>query len=144
MLADELLDAALPVRLVLDDFHLAPASETHAFLDGLLEIAPPGFHLVIAARHEPPLDLTRLRLRGAIRELRGDDLLFTKEETQRLVARASLGGGEGAAQYADALWQRRHGWAVGLHLAAITTTDATMAAAVLTRRQRRNSACWTR
>ena len=97
----------------------------------MLEIAPPGFHLVIAARHEPPLDLTRLRLRGAIRELRGDDLLFTAEETQLLVARASLGGGEGAEQYAAALWQRTHGWAVGLHLAAITATDATTAAAVL-------------
>ena len=131
MLADELLDAAVPVRLVIDDFHLVPASETHAFLDGLLEIAPPGFHLVIAARHEPPLDLTRLRLRGAIRELRGDDLLFTAEETQLLVARASLWRGEGAAQYAETLWQRTHGWAVGLHLAAITATDATTAAAVL-------------
>ena len=131
MLADELLDAAMPVRLVIDDFHLVPTSETHAFLDGLLEIAPPGFHLVIAARQEPPLDLTRLRLRGGIHELRGDDLLFTPEETQLLVARTSLGGVEGAAQYAAALWQSTHGWAVGLHLAAITVTDATTAAAVL-------------
>ena len=93
MLADELLDAAVPLRLVIDDFHLVPASETHAFLDGLLEIAPPGFHVVITARQEPPLDLTRLRLRGAIHELRGDDLLFTAEETQQLVARTSLGVG---------------------------------------------------
>jgi LuxR family transcriptional regulator, maltose regulon positive regulatory protein len=131
MLADELLDAAMPVRLVIDDFHLVPASETHAFLDGLLEIAPPGFHLVIAARHEPSLDLTRLRLRGEVRELRGGDLLFTAEETQLLIARSSLGSGEAAAQYADSLWQSTHGWAVGLHLAAITATDATTAAAVL-------------
>jgi LuxR family maltose regulon positive regulatory protein len=109
MLADELLDAAMPLRLVIDDFHLVPASETHAFLDGLLEIAPLGFHLVIAARHEPPLDLTQLRLRGEVRELRGGDLLFTAEETQLLIARASLGSGEADAQYADALWQSTHG-----------------------------------
>jgi LuxR family transcriptional regulator, maltose regulon positive regulatory protein len=128
MLADELLDAAMPQRLVIDDFHLVPASETHAFLDGLLEIAPPGFHVVITARHEPPLDLTRLRLRGAIRELRGDDLLFTAEETKLLVAGASPGGREDAEQYAAALWQRTHGWAVGLHLAAITAPGATAAA----------------
>ena len=132
MLADELLDDALPVRLVIDDFHLVPASETHAFLNGLLEIAPPGFHVVITARQEPPLDLTRLRLRGAIRELRGDDLLFTPEETQQLVARTSLGSEDSAAQFAAALWQSTRGWAVGLHLAAITAKDATTAATVLT------------
>jgi LuxR family transcriptional regulator, maltose regulon positive regulatory protein len=132
MLADELLDAAEPVRLVIDDFHLVPASETHAFIQGLLEIAPPGFHLVIAARREPPLDLTQLRLRGAIRELRGDDLLFTAEETQLLVTRDSLGSGEDAEQFAAALWQRTHGWAVGLHLATITAADAPAAAVLNT------------
>src|SRR5215218_3598514 len=95
LLADELLDAAMPVRLVIDDFHLVPASETHAFLDGLLEIAPPGFHLLIAARHEPSLDLTRLRLRGEVRELRGGDLLFTAEETQLLDARVGSGATPG-------------------------------------------------
>ncbi len=97
LFADELLDAAAPVRLVIDDFHLVPESETHAFLGGLLEIAPPGFRLVITARSEPPLALTRLRLRGAMRELRGNDLLFTAEETRLLVARASPGDADGAS-----------------------------------------------
>ncbi len=132
LFADELLDVAAPVRLIIDDFHLVPESETHAFLGGLLEMAPPGFHLVITARSEPPFPLVRLRLRGAVNELHGTDLLFTEEETRLLVTRASPGGAERRIDRdAAALWQRTRGWAAGLRLAAMTIEDETSAAAAL-------------
>jgi LuxR family transcriptional regulator, maltose regulon positive regulatory protein len=129
LFADELLDTEAPVRLVIDDFHLVPEGETHAFLSGLFEIAPPGFRLVITARSEPPLPLPRLRLRGVMNELRGNDLLFTAEETRALIA-------DTRSRYADrvidrdveALWQRTRGWAAGVHLAAIAGSGSAAAA----------------
>ena len=129
MLADELLDAAAPVRLVIDDFHLVPESETHAFLGGLFEIVPPGFRCVITARTEPPLPLSRLRLRGVLREISGADLLFTGEETRALVTQANPGATDQAVDRHSAhLWHQTRGWAAGLRLAALVVDDGPISA----------------
>jgi LuxR family transcriptional regulator, maltose regulon positive regulatory protein len=127
MLADELLDAASPVHLVIDDFHLVAAGEVHEFLSGLLEAPPPGFRLLVTARSDPPLPLTRLRLRGTLRDLRGDDLLFTEEETRTIVARATGRVADRALeQLATVLHGQTNGWAAGVRLGALAIEgDAT-------------------
>lgn len=120
MLADELHDARAPIRLVIDDLHLVPAGEVTEFLAGLLEMAPPGFRLLAAARSEPPLPLTRMRLRGMLKDVRGADLLFTRDETRFLVTGFAPGAPTDARErLADDLWQRAQGWPAGLRLAAI-------------------------
>lgn len=119
MLADELLDAPAPVYLVIDDLHLIPASEVYEFLAGLLETAPPLLRLLIASRIEPPLPLTRLRLRGALCELRSEDLLFTAAETQLLLDRAIADDQRAIGELAPALWQQTRGWPVGVRLGAL-------------------------
>lgn len=124
MLADEILDAATPISLVIDDFHLVPESETHAFLGGLFEIVPPGFRCVITARTEPPLPLSRLRLRGVMREISGTDLLFTGEETRALVTQANPRSPTKAVDRHSAhLWRQTRGWAAGLRLADLAVDD---------------------
>src|SRR5215472_10703699 len=45
--------------LVLDDYHLIEAQPVHAALGFLLEHLPPGTHLVLASRSDPPLALPR-------------------------------------------------------------------------------------
>src|SRR5215470_1569745 len=50
--------------LVLDDYHLIGAGQVHASVQFLLGYLPPGLHLVLAARSDPPLRLSRLRARG--------------------------------------------------------------------------------
>lgn len=119
LLADELLDAPAVVRLAIDDVHLVPPGEVHDFLTGLLEAAPPALRLVITSRLEPPLPLMRLRLRGALGELRGEELVFTADETRRLLGRTSLGNVGGAEGLAASLWQRTQGWPVGVRLGAL-------------------------
>ena len=133
LLADELLDAAEPVRLVIDDLHLIPPGEVFDFLAGLLETAPPGFRLLVTARSEPPLPLTRMRLRGKMTDLRGSDLLFSEVETRILAEQAYPGSPEGAVgRHAAALWQRTRGWAAGLRLAALATDGDISVDAALT------------
>lgn len=128
LLADELLDASGPVRLVIDDLHLVPVGEPYDFLAGLLEAAPLGFRLVVTSRTEPPLPLTRMRLRGTLRDIRGSDLVFTEDEIRSLVERAIPNRPAGTDdQLAANLWQRTRGWAAGLRLAAMTAERAPLA-----------------
>src|ERR1700722_10143452 len=50
--------------LVLDDYHLIDAQQVHGSLEFLLEYLPPGLHLALASRSDPPLPLARLRAGG--------------------------------------------------------------------------------
>ena len=68
------------VLLVLDDYHLIDAQSVHVSLGFLLEHLPPGLHLVLASRADPPLPLARLRAVRQLAELRTADLRFTAEE----------------------------------------------------------------
>ena len=106
------------IVLVLDDYHLIDAQQVHASLAFLLEHLPPGLHLVLASRSDPPLPLARLRARGQLAELRTDDLRFTAEEAAALL-RESAGPGLPDAAVA-ALAARTEGWAAGLQLAALS------------------------
>ncbi len=106
------------IVLVLDDYHLINARQVHASLAFLLEHLPPGLHLVLASRSDPPLPLARLRARGQLAELRADDLRFTAEEAAALLRESAGAALPGAA--VAALVARTEGWAAGLQLAALS------------------------
>ena len=67
-LTQEPPDAGL--MLVLDDYHLVDSTAVHAALMFLLEHAPPGLHVVVSSRAEPPMAFARLRARGQLAEIR--------------------------------------------------------------------------
>ena len=104
--------------LVLDDYHLIDAQQVHEPLVFLLEHLPPGVHLVLASRADPPLPLARLRAGGQLAELRAGDLRFTAEEAAALL-RETVGDVLPAAAVV-ALAARTEGWAAGLQLAALS------------------------
>jgi LuxR family maltose regulon positive regulatory protein len=109
------------VLLVLDDYHLIDSAPVHASVTFLLEHLPPGLHLVLASRADPPLALARLRARGRLAELRAAELRFTVEEAAALLREAA--GAAGADLPKDALAAletRTEGWAAGLQLAALS------------------------
>ena len=106
------------VVLVLDDYHLIDAQLVHGSLGFLLEHLPPGLHLVLASRADPPLPLARLRAGGQLAELRAADLRFSAEEAAALL-RESAGADLPAAAVA-ALAARTEGWVAGLQLAALS------------------------
>ena len=106
------------VLLVLDDYHRIEAEPVHGSLGFLLEHLPPGLHLVLASRADPPLPLARLRAGGQLAELRAADLRFTADEAASLL-RESNGADLPAAAVA-ALTTRTEGWPAGLQLAALS------------------------
>jgi len=106
------------VVLVLDDYHLIDSGLVHASVAFLLEHPPPGLHLVVASRADPPLPLARLRGRGQLAELRAAELRFTSGEAAALLpGLAGLDVPDGAAA---TLTARTEGWAAGLQLAGLS------------------------
>jgi LuxR family transcriptional regulator, maltose regulon positive regulatory protein len=109
------------VLLVLDDYHLIDSEVVHKSLGFLLEHRPPGLHLVLASRSDPPLALARLRGRGQLAELRAAELRFTADEAAALLQRGAAVSGVALPETAvTALAARTEGWAAGLQLAALS------------------------
>ena len=79
-LIDDLITLPADFLLVLDDFHTIDDATVHAAIQALVAHQPPRMHLVIATREDPQLPLARLRARGQLAELRGQDLRFTPQE----------------------------------------------------------------
>ena len=106
------------VALVLDDYHLIEAFPIHRAMTFLLDHLPSPFHLVIASRIDPPLPLSRLRVRHQLLELRVDDLRFTFAEAAAFLN--EILGFQLAEHDVASLETRTEGWIAGLQLAALS------------------------
>jgi LuxR family maltose regulon positive regulatory protein len=109
------------VVIVLDDYHLVTNPVVHEGLATLLAHPPAGLHLAVLTRSDPPLPLSRLRVRGSMVEIRSDQLHFTVPEATELL---NVGLGLDLADSdVNSLVNRTEGWAAGLQLAAMRLTD---------------------
>ncbi len=103
--------------LVLDDYHLIRQQKVHGLMQFLLAHQSANLHLALLTREDPPLPLSRLRVTEELMEYRAGDLLFSREETARLL-NASLDRPlppESANKIADCT----EGWAAGIKLYAL-------------------------
>jgi LuxR family maltose regulon positive regulatory protein len=117
-LINEIANLQENIVLVLDDGHLIDAQPIHETLIFLIENLPPQLHLVITTREDPPIQISRLRTRGQLNELRALDLQFTLEETAEFLNQ--IMGLNLSADDIAALESRTEGWIAGLQLAAIS------------------------
>jgi LuxR family transcriptional regulator, maltose regulon positive regulatory protein len=106
-----------PLLLVLDDYHRITEPHIHEALQLGLDRAPPGLHLLLLTREDPPLSLSRWRVRNQMVEIRAGDLRFTPAEAAGFLNH-TMGLALSAADVA-ALEQRTEGWIAGLQLAAL-------------------------
>jgi LuxR family maltose regulon positive regulatory protein len=117
-LINELIALPEHLLLVLDDYHRIDNQGVHDALLFLLEHAPEQLHIAMTTRIDPPLPLSRLRVRGQLLELRATDLRFSAEETDAFFnQQMRLGLSEGQLV---ALQGRTEGWIAGLKMAAIS------------------------
>jgi len=115
---NEISMATAKIVLVLDDYHLIDSPQVHANLNFLIENLPSQLHLVITTREDPPLQISRLRARGLLTELRAHDLRFKSEETAKFLNQVM--GLNLSSRDITALETRTEGWIAGLQLAAIS------------------------
>ena len=117
-LLNDVAELAAPGLLVLDDYHVIRTAYQHAFIEFLIDHLPPTLHLVIVTREDPPLPLSRLRVRGQLTEIRADEVRFTLEEAADFVHHTmhlTL-----SADEVHRLETRTEGWIAGLQLAALS------------------------
>jgi LuxR family maltose regulon positive regulatory protein len=109
-----------PVVLVIDDLHELESTDALASLELFLAQLPRRARVVLVTRAEPALGLHRLRVAGALTELRATALRFSREETRKLLEGAGV-----TLSDADValLHDRTEGWAAGLRLAAISLAE---------------------
>jgi LuxR family transcriptional regulator, maltose regulon positive regulatory protein len=70
---------------VIDDLHELGSEDALFWLEMLITRPPAQVRILLATREEPALGLHRLRLAGALTELRGPDLRFSLDETRALL-----------------------------------------------------------
>ncbi|GHO90546.1 helix-turn-helix transcriptional regulator [Reticulibacter mediterranei] len=116
------------VVLILDDYHLITTPAIHTLLLFLLDHMPPHLRLVIGARSDPPLPLTRLRARGQLSEVRGEDLRFVPSEAAAFVREMGI---ELNANDQQSLEQCTEGWIAGIQLLALALRGRANPAALL-------------
>src|SRR6516164_6175048 len=118
---NEMTSSDAPLVLVLDDYHLVTSAQVHESVSTLLDRCPPQLHLVLITRADPPLPLSRMRVRGELAELRAEDLRFSPGEA------AEFFTGRLGSQLPERdvlrLLARTEGWAAGLQLAALRLRD---------------------
>jgi len=105
------------VVIVLDDLHVLHDEQCLGSLDYLLEHLVSTTRVVAITRSDPRLALPRLRARGALCELRADELAFTTGEANELLV--ARGGISLEQPEIDALRRRTEGWPAALYLALL-------------------------
>jgi LuxR family maltose regulon positive regulatory protein len=118
LLTNELASFSDPFVLVLDDFHVIQSEAVLKILSYLLEHLPNQMHLAILTRTDPPLPLSRLRVRGQLLDIRADQLRFTQDEIAAFLNEAM--GLTLSANDLSAMEARTEGWIAGLQLAALS------------------------
>ena len=107
---------ATPFILVLDDFHTIQAQPILEMISYLLDHVPTKMHLVLLSRTDPPLPLSRLRVRNQLAEIRADQLRFTRDEIAYFLNEVM--GLRLSADDIAAMETKTEGWIAGLQLAA--------------------------
>ena len=118
MIINQIAGRNNPLILVLDDFHSIHAQPVLEIIAYLLEHIPPPLHLVLITRSDPPLMLSRLRVRGQLVDIRENQLRFTRQEISSFLNEVmALKLSEDAISTLEA---RTEGWIAGLQLAALS------------------------
>lgn len=110
--------SATNMVIILDDYQNITSPSIHQLIAELIKYLPHHIHLIVATRIDPPIPLTELRAHNDMTEIRTRDLQFSTEEARKLI---ELTIGRKIDQGTiDFLRNKTEGWAVGLHLAALS------------------------
>ena len=118
LLINEILNINQNFLLVLDDFHLINSSEVLKLITYLIEHIPGNIHIVILARSDPALSVSRLRSQHQMVELRSSDLSFSANNISILFNKKLKLGLSIDDVYS--LETKTEGWIAGLQLTALS------------------------
>lgn len=111
-------EAATEVVIVVDDVQILQNQGLVDAFSNLADRLPPNAHLVLSSRADTGMRLTHHRLQHSLVEVRQQQLTFTEDETEHLLAR--LTGGPVDARTAATVRAHTDGWAAGVQLAGLS------------------------
>jgi ATP/maltotriose-dependent transcriptional regulator MalT/DNA-binding SARP family transcriptional activator len=104
-----------PFVIVLDNYqHIRDCRQINEIVAKGLDVVPEGINIVIISREEPPPQFARLRAGGGISFLGGDEILFTVDESQKMLR--LKGFRDLNENLIHRVHERTRGWAAGLVL----------------------------
>ncbi|HET8847104.1 MAG TPA: LuxR family transcriptional regulator, partial [Ktedonobacteraceae bacterium] len=118
ILLNDLATLSEEATLILDDYHVIEEQTIHSSFAFLLDHLPGPFHILLSSRLDPPVALSRWRVRGQMIEIRDNDLRLSEQETAsflKLTMGLSL-----EEEDVIQLWNRTEGWIASLQLAALS------------------------
>ncbi|MGB3440875.1 MAG: LuxR C-terminal-related transcriptional regulator [Actinophytocola sp.] len=115
--ANALDDLPAPALLVLDDVHELTDPRPLRGLESLLQRQPARLRLILSTRHDTHLPLARVRLADELSEIRAEDLRFSPDEAQDMLA---VTGIRLRSEQFRLLLEQTEGWAAGLRLASLS------------------------
>ena len=110
-----------PVRLVVDDLHEIAGTSAEAALETFLRLRPRTITIALGSRRQPGLNTSRLLVSGELIMIDGEDLRFRSWEVEQLFR--SVYDAPLTPEAAAALTRRTGGWAAGLQLFHLATTQ---------------------
>src|SRR5947209_3298920 len=105
------------VAIVLDDLQHVTSEGCLRSVAYAVECLPPGTRMVAMTRSDPGRRLGRLRARGALGELRAQDIAFNSQEAHELLVERV--GIPLSMEDVELLVERTEGWPAGVSLAAL-------------------------
>ncbi|MGB3954300.1 MAG: hypothetical protein WBL05_03285, partial [Brooklawnia sp.] len=114
--------------LVLDDVQLIEDGDSLGLLEVAVRNPPGGLHLILISRHDPALPLHRLRVAGALGDVRSADLAFTTPEAEALFRTRGLRLPEAGVAHLTGITA---GWPSALSMAAMALADTADPAAAV-------------
>jgi LuxR family maltose regulon positive regulatory protein len=105
-----------PMAVILDDLHALKSDACLSSFEHAVELLPAQARIVATTRSDPRIALGRLRARGALGEIRAQDLAFTHDEARELVQQEQIAL---ADDDLELLVDRTEGWPAGLYLATL-------------------------
>jgi len=116
-LINRLSDVTTPWALILDDYQVINEPTIYRQLSFLVEHLPPQVHVMLATRTDPPLPLSRWRVRDQLLEVRTDQLRATDDEAAALLHQ--LVGITLESPLLQEITSRTEGWLAGLRLVGL-------------------------
>jgi LuxR family maltose regulon positive regulatory protein len=122
ILINEIAGQSRRFVLVMDDFHLIQDQTILDTVSFLLDHLPAQqMHLVLITRTDPPLPVSRIRMRNQSVEIRAEQLRFTQDEATEFINR--LMGFSLSDEEISAMCTRTEGWIAGLQLASLSMQE---------------------
>jgi len=112
-----------PLIITMDDLHLIHETLVQELLSDLLKYIPKNIHLILISRNDPFLPISKMRLEGAVTEIRAGDLEFSPEETQIFLNNTT--SHQVDFQTAKDWTIKTEGWVTGLRMATLTLDTST-------------------